>query len=128
MYTDVTFCHIKLDAYQGQFPEVILLPAVSKSIQEYTIEQVVQLLIHQYEAVANPDVDEKVNVFSVRLLEALNKLTFRFADRILIGYEHCILCERFFHGMEPESKGSVQHVFNLHDITFDILLTVPQKK
>ena len=74
-------------AYQRQFPEFVLLPAVRKSIQgraksvlrnlgpDYTIDQVIEILSREYEGVANSDVvfkefyqfkqekNEKVQVF-----------------------------------------------------------------
>ena len=104
-------------AYQRQFPEFVLLPAVRKSIQgraksvlrnlgpEYTIDQAIEVLTREYEGVANSDVvfkefyqlkqekNEKVQVFSVRLREALNKLTLRFPDRVPAGDEDRILCD-----------------------------------
>ena len=104
-------------AYQRQFPEFVLLPAVRKSIQgkaksvlrnlgpEYTIDQAIKVLTREYEGVANSDVvfkefyqlkqekNEKVQVFSVRLREALNKLTLRFPDRVPAGDEDRILCD-----------------------------------
>ena len=55
-------------AYQRQFPEFVLLPAVRKSIQgraksvlrnlgpDYTIDQVIEILSREYEGVANSDV------------------------------------------------------------------------
>ena len=103
-------------AYQRQFPEFVLLLAVRKSIQgraksvlrnlgpEYTIDQAIKVLTREYEGVANSDVvfkefyqlkqekNEKVQVFSVRLREALNKLTLRFPDRVPAGDEDRILC------------------------------------
>ena len=117
--------HIR--AYQRQFPEFVLL-AVRKSIQgraksvlrnlgpDYTIDQAIEVLTRKYEGVANSDVvfkefyqlkqekNEKVQVFSVRLREALNKLTLRFPDRVPAGDEDRILCDRFFYGMKAELK------------------------
>ena len=55
-------------AYQWQFPEFVLLPAVRKSIQgrtksvlrnlgpDYTIDQAIEVLTQEYEGVANSDV------------------------------------------------------------------------
>ena len=55
-------------AYQRQFPEFVLLPAVRKSIQgraksvlrnlgpDYTIDQAIEVLTREYEGVANSDV------------------------------------------------------------------------
>ena len=86
-------------AYQRQFPDFILLLAVRKSIQgkaksvlrslgsDFTIDEVIGTLVREYEGVASSDVvfkdfyqmhqekSEKVQVFSVRLREALNQLS-----------------------------------------------------
>ena len=83
-------------AYQRQFPNFILLPAMSKSIRgkamsvlrsldpEFTIDEAIATLAREYEGVANSDIffkdfyqmhqekSKKVQVFSVRLREALN--------------------------------------------------------
>ena len=107
-------------AYQQQFHEFMLLPAVRKSIQgraksvlrnlgpDYTIDQAIEVLTREYEGVANSNVvfkefyqlkqekNEKVQVFLVRLREALNKLTLRFPDRVPAGDEDRILCDHFF--------------------------------
>ena len=138
-------------AYQRQFPEFVLLPAVRKSIQgraksvlrnlgpEYTIDQAIEVLTREYEGVANSDVvfkefyqlkqekNEKVQVFSVRIREALNKLTLRFPDRVPVGDEDRILCDRFFYGMKAELKGSVRHLFDSPDVSFSTLLTAARR-
>ena len=71
--------------------------------QDYTIDQAIEALTREYEGVANSNVvfkefyqlkqerNEKVQVFSVRLREALNKLTLRFPDRVPAGDEDRIL-------------------------------------
>ena len=123
-------------AYQRQFPEFMLLRAVRKSIQgraksvlrnfrpDYTIDQAIEVLTREYEGVANSDVvfkefyqlkqekNEKVQVFSVRLREALNKLTLRFPDRVPAGDEDRILCDRFFYGMKAEYRIDLRHLNN----------------
>ena len=138
-------------AYQSQFPDFILLPAVRKSIQgraksvlrtlgpEYTIDQAIEILVKEYEGVASSDVifkefyqmkqekQEKVQVFSVRLREALNRLTVRFPDRIPPGDEDRILCDRFFYGMKTELKTSVRHLFDTRGVTFGELLTAARR-
>ena len=55
--------------------------------------------------------NEKVQVFSVRLREALNKLTLRFPDRVPAGDDR-ILCDCFFYGMKAELKSCVRHLFD----------------
>ena len=64
---------------------------------DYTIDQAIDVLTREYEGVANSDVvfkefyqlkqekNEKVQIFSVRLREALNKLTLRLT--FLIEYQ-----------------------------------------
>ena len=132
-------------AYQRQFPEFVLLPAVRKSIQskaksalrnlgpDYTIDQAIEVLTKEYEGVATSDVvfkeyyqlkqekNEKVQVFSVRLREALNNLTLRFLDRVPAGDEDRILCDHFFYGMKAELKSSVRHLFDSPDVSFSML-------
>ena len=136
--------------YQRQFPEFVLLPVVRKSIQgraksvlrnlepDYTIDQAIEVLTREYEGVANSDVvfkefyqlkqekNEKVQVFSVRLREALNKLTLRFPDRVPAGDDR-ILCDRFFYGMKAELKSCVRHLFDSPDVSFSTLLTAARR-
>ena len=131
-------------AYQWQFPEFVLLLAVRKSIQgraksvlrnlgpDYTIDQTIEVLTREYERVANSSVvfkefyqlkqerNEKVQVFSVRLREALNKLTLRFPDRVPAG-------DDFFYGMKVELKSSVRHLLNSPDVSFSMLLTAARR-
>ena len=138
-------------AYQQQFPEFILLPAVRKSIQgrakfvlrnlepDYTIDQAIEVLTREYEGVANSNVvfkefyklkqekNEKVQDFSVRLREALNKLTLRFPDRVPTGDEDRILCDHFFYGMKAELKSIVRHLFDSPDVSFSMLLTAARR-
>ena len=71
--------------------------------------------------------NEKVQVFSVRLREALNKLTLRFPDRIQAGDKDRILCDHFFYGMKAELKSSVRHLFDFPDVSFSMLLTAARR-
>ena len=71
--------------------------------------------------------NEKVQVFSVRLREALNKLTLRFPDRVPTGDEDRILCDHFFYGMKAELKSSVRHLFDSPDVSFSMLLTAARR-
>ena len=68
-----------------------------------------------------------MQVFSVRLREALTKLTLQFPDRIPPGDEDRILCDRFFYGMRNDLKSSVRHLFDLPDVTFNLLLTAARR-
>ena len=93
------------------------------------------MLVREYEGIASLDIvfkdfyqmqqekSEKVQIFSVRLREALNRLITRFPDRIPPGDEDKILCDRFFYGMHPELKSSIRHLFDVPDVSFNILLT-----
>lgn len=137
--------------YQRKFSEYVLLPAVRKSIQgkaktvlqnlgpELTIDQAILALSREYKGVASSDVvfkqfyelqqepKERVEVFSVRLREALNKLTLRLPDRIPVGDEDRILLDQFFYGMKNELKSSVRHLFDSPVVTFNILLTAARR-
>ena len=71
--------------------------------------------------------NEKVQVFSVRLREALNKLTLRFPDRVPAGDEDRILCDHIFYGMKADLKSSVRHLFDSPDVSFSMLLTAARR-
>ena len=106
---------------------------------DYTIDQAIELLTRKYEGVFNSDVvfkkfyqlkqkkNEKVQVYSVRLRKALNKLTLRFPDRVPAGDEDRILCDHFFYGMKAELKSSVRHLFDSPDVSFSIVLTIARR-
>ena len=106
---------------------------------DYTIDQAIEVLTREYEGVANFNVifkefyqlkqekNEKVQVFSVRLGEALNKLTLRFPDRVPTEDEDRILCDHFFCGMKAELKSSVRHLFDPPDVSFSMLLTAARR-
>ena len=57
----------------------------------------------------------------------MTKLTLWFPDRIPPGDEDRILCNQFFYGMKNELKSSVRHLFDLSDVTFNLLLTAARK-
>ena len=106
---------------------------------DYTIDQAIEVLTREYEGVANSDGvfkefyqlkqerNEKVQVFSVRLREDLNKLTLRFTDRVPAGDEDRILCDPFSYGMKAELKSSVRHLFDSPDVSFSMLLTATRR-
>lgn len=138
-------------AYQNDFPDTILLPAVRKSVigkaksvmrslgTTYTVNDIVALLMREYEGVANSDVcfrdfyqlkqerNEKVQIYSVRLREAYKKLTTRFPKRFPLGDEDRILCDRFFYGMRPDLKNGVRHLYDSENCTFGTLLTLSRR-
>ena len=94
---------------QRQFPDFILLPAVRKLIRgkaksvlrslgpEFSIDEAIAMLVREYEGIASLDIvfkdfyqmqqekSEKVQIFSVRLREGLNRLITRFPDKIPPG-------------------------------------------
>ena len=129
-------------AYQNDYPAVVLLPAVRKSIigkaksvvrslePQYTIDDAIRVLTKEYAGVASSDVifkefyqlkqekNERVQVFSVRIREALDRLTIRFPGRIKPDEEDKTLCDRLFYGMKGELKNGVRHLYNSPDITF----------
>ena len=106
---------------------------------DYTIDQATEILTQEYEGVANSNVvfkefyqlkqekNQKVQIFLVRLREALNKLTLRFPNRVPAGDEERILCDCFFYGMKAELKSSVRHLFDSPDVSFSMLLTAARR-
>ena len=105
----------------------------------YTIDNVIKVLAKEYEGVASSDVifkefyqmmqerNEKVQVFSVRIREALDQLTVRFPGRICPHEEDKTLCDRLFYGMRSELKNGVRHLYDSLDITFGELLNKARK-
>ena len=99
--TELTFDQWRIDvgSYQTNIPEHILLPAIQKSIigkaqsvirtlgPNYTVEDVIKCLAHEYEGVASSDIvfkgfyqlnqerNEKVQVFSISFRDALANLS-----------------------------------------------------
>ena len=97
---------INVKSYQVSYPDNILLPAIGKSIvgraksvirhlgPSYTVEEVITVLIQEYEGVASSDVifkdfyqlrqehNEKVQVFSIRLRDMLTQLSIRFPNKV----------------------------------------------
>ena len=95
-----------LESYQANVPDHILLPAICKSIigkaqsvvrmlgPSYTVEDVMNWLAREYEGVTSSDIvfkefyqlkqerGEKIQVFSIRLRNALTNLSSRFPERL----------------------------------------------
>ena len=90
---------------------------------DYTIDQAIEVKKLKLKLEKN----EKVQVFSVRFSEALNKLTLRFPDRVPAGDDDRILCDNFFYGMKAELKSSVRHLFDSPDVSFSMLLTAARR-
>ena len=117
---------IDVKSYQSSYPNNILLPAVQKSIvsraksiiqhlgPSYTVEGVVSVLTQEYKGVASSDVifkefyqlrqeqNEKVQVFSIQLRDALTRLSLRFPDRAPKEDQDKTLKDHFFYGIHPD--------------------------
>ena len=104
----LTFDQWRIDvrSYQANGPDHILLPAIYKSIigkaqsvirtlgPTYTVEDVIKCFARENEGVASSNIvfkefyqlrqerNEKVQVFSIRLIDALANLTSRFPERV----------------------------------------------
>ena len=123
-----------------------MLPAVQKSIVSkaksiirhlgplYTVEEVILVLTQGYEGVASSDVifkefyqlrqeqDEKVQVFSIWLRDALTRLSLRFPDRASKEDQDKTLKDRFFYGIRPDLRNSICHLYDDEMVTFLQLL------
>ena len=108
---ELTFDQWRVDvqSYQANVPDHILIPAIRKSIigkaqlvirtlgPVYTVEDVIKCLAREYEGVTSSDIvfkefyqlkqerGEKVQVFSIRLRDALANLSSRFPERVPRG-------------------------------------------
>ena len=133
---------IDVKSYQSSYPNNILLPAVQKSIVSkaksifrhlgptYTVEKVISVLTQEYEGVANSDMifkefyqlrqeqNEKVQVFSIQLRDALTRLSLRFPDRAPKEDQDKTLKDRFFYGICPDLQNSIRHLYDDEMATF----------
>ena len=133
---------IDVKSYQSSYPDNILLPAVRKSIVgkaksiirhlglSYTVEEVISLLTQEYEGVASSDVifkdfyqlrqerNEKVQVFSIWLRDALTRLSLRAPKK------DCdkILEDHSFYGIRSYLRNSIHHLYDDETVTFSQLL------
>ena len=122
------------------------MPAICKSIigkaqsvirtlgPNYTIEDVIKCLSREYEGVASSDIifkefyqlkqerGEKVQVFSIRLGDALASLSSRFPERVPEKDHERMLRDRFFYGIKVEVRNSIQHLYDDEKVTFGELL------
>ena len=145
---ELTFDQWRVDvqSYQVNVPDHILLPATCKSIMgkaqsvvrilgpSYTVEDVVKCLAREYEGVASSDTvfkefyqlkqerGEKVQVFSIRLRDALANLSSRFLERAPREDHEQMLRDRFFYGTKMGMRNSIQHLYDDEKITFGELL------
>ena len=137
---------IDVKSYQSSYPDNILLPAVQKSIvgkaksiiqhlgPSYTVEEVISVLTQEYEGVASSDVifkdfyqlkqeqNEKVQVFSIQLRDALTRLSLRFPDRVPTEDHDKTLKDRFFYGIHSDLQNSICHLYDNETVTFSQLL------
>ena len=145
---ELTFDQWKIDvrSYQTSVPDHILLPAVRKLIvgkaqlvvqtlgPNYSVEDIIKCLAREYEGVASSDIvfkefyqlkqerGEKVQIFSIRLRDALTNLTSRFPERVLAKDHDKMLRDRFFYGIKAEMRNSIRHLYDDEKVTFGELL------
>ena len=65
---------------------------------------------------------EKVQIFSIRLRDALTNLTSRFPERVPVRNHDRMLRDRFFYGIKSEMRNSIRHLYDNESITFGELL------
>ena len=137
---------IDVKSYQSSYHDNILLPAVQKSIvgkaksiiqhlgPTYTVEEVTLVLTQEYEGVASSDMifkefyqlrqerNEKVQVFSIRLRDALTRLSLRFPNRAPKEDQDKTFKDHFFYGIHPDLQNSIHHLYDDETVTFLQLL------
>ena len=144
----LTFNQWRIDvrSYQTSVPDHILLPAVRKSIMRkaqsvvrslgpnYSVEDVIRCLAREYKGVTSSDIifkefyqlkqeqEEKVQIFSIRLRDALTNLTSRFPERVSAKDHDKMLRDRFFYGIKTEMRNSIRHLYDNEKVTFGELL------
>ena len=146
--SELTFDQWRIDvrSYQTSVPDHILLPAVRKSIvgkaqlvvrtlgPNYSVEDVIKCLAREYEGVASSDIvfkefyqlkqerGKKVQIFSIRLRDALTNLTSRFPERVPAKDHDKMLRDRFFYGIKAKMRNSIRHLYDDGKVTFGELL------
>ena len=146
--SELTFNQWRIDvrSYQTSVPDHILLPAVRKLIvgkaqsvvrtpgPNYSVEDVIKCLAREYEGVASSDIifkefyqlkqerGEKVQIFSIRLRDALTNLTSRFPERVPAKDHDKMLRDMFFYGIKAEMRNSIRHLYDNEKVTFGELL------
>ena len=132
-------------SYQMNVPDHILLPAICKSIigkaqsvvrtlgPSYTVEDVIKCLAKEYEGVTSSDTvfkefyqlkqekGAKVQVFSIRLRDALANLSSRFPERVPREDHERMLRNRLFYGIKAEMRNRIQHLYD-DEVSFGELL------
>ena len=146
--SELTFDQWRIDvrSYQTSVLDYILLPAVRKLIvgkaqsvvrtlgPNYSVEDVIKCLAREYEGVASSDIvfkefyqlkqerGEKVQIFSIRLRDALTNLTSRFPERVLATDRDKMLRDRFFYGIKAKMRNSMRHLYDDEKVMFGELL------
>ena len=137
---------IDVRSYQTNVPDHILLPAIQKSIirkaqlvirtlgPNYTVEDVIKCLAYEHEGVASSDIvfkefyqlkqerNEKVQVFSIRLRDALANLSSQFTERVPQEDHKRMLRDCFSYGIKAEMRNSIRHLYDSEKVTFGELL------
>ena len=92
------------------------------------------MLTQEYEGVVSSDMifkefyqlrqerNEKVQVFSIQLRDALTRLSLRFSDRAPKEDQDKTLKDRFFCGIHPDLQNSIHHFYDDEMVTFLQLL------
>ena len=65
---------------------------------------------------------EKVQVFFIRLRDALANLSSRFQERVPRGDHERMLRDRFFYGVKAEMRNSIRHLYDDDKVMFGELL------
>ena len=100
----------------------------------YLVEDVIKCLAHEYEGGASSDIDfkefyqlkqernEKVQVFSIRLRDALANLSCQFPERVAQEDHERMLRDHFFYRIKAEMRNSNRHLSDSEKVTFGELL------
>ena len=146
--SELTFDQWRIDvrSYQTSVPDHILLPAVRKSIvgkaqsvvrtlgPNYSVEDIIKCLVREYEGVASSNIvfkefyqlkqerGVKVQIFSIRLRDALTNLTSRFPERVPAKDHDKMLRDRFFYGIKAKMRNSIRHLYDDDKVMFGELL------
>ena len=98
------------------------------------MEDIIKCLAREYEGVVSSDIvfkefyqlkqerREKVQIFSIRLRDALTNLTSRFPERVPAKDHDKMLRDRFFYGIKAEIRDCIRHLYDDEKVTFGELL------
>ena len=100
----------------------------------YSVEDVVTCLAQEYEGVASSNIvfkefyqlkqerNEKVQVFSIRLRDALANLSSQFSERVPQEDHERMLRDQFFYDIKAEMRNSIRHLYDSEKVTFGELM------